>query len=322
MSQLPLLPFTLVNAFAPTPHAGNPASVVLFPKNDPRAEDNDDYFVTLARDFNLSETVFLSPIHAEDVIPQYSIRWFTPTVEVPLCGHGTAAAANVLFTLHPQAIRVHLQTRERGQLAATLEGTANGDKAVLVGLDLPIAPPREVDAAEHADIAAAVCGIAWFSPEHIVRIATFGDRSVIVQVDERVRIGELAVDASKFLPKFPHHVVVTQLLPPPDDTVTGTDPVVHAACRVFAPAHGVDEDPVTGAVWAVLTGYYLSGPASADAQALLPRGHPVADATLDAHQLSKRGGQLTCTLTGEGRAKVVGKTWRTGKGFLEVFDEE
>lgn len=118
---------------------------------------------------------------------------------MPLCGHGTAAAANVLFTLHPQAIRVHLQTRERGQLAATLEGTANGDKAVLVGLDLPIAPPREVDAAEHADIAAAVCGIAWFAPEHIVRIATFGDRSVIVQVDERVRIGELAVDASKFV---------------------------------------------------------------------------------------------------------------------------
>lgn len=79
-SPMPLqpLPFTLVNAFAPTPHAGNPAAVVLFPAHDGRAL-NDEYLLSLARDFNLSETVFLSPLHPDDNIPQYVIRWFTPS---------------------------------------------------------------------------------------------------------------------------------------------------------------------------------------------------------------------------------------------------
>jgi PhzF family phenazine biosynthesis protein len=73
---LPAAPFHMINAFGPSPYAGNQASVVLFPKGDPRTKD-DAYMQTVARDFNLSETAFLHPLDDADV-PVYSLRWFTP----------------------------------------------------------------------------------------------------------------------------------------------------------------------------------------------------------------------------------------------------
>lgn len=73
---LPRLPFHAINAFAPTPHGGNQAAVVILPKGDPRGED-ENYMQIIAADFNLSETAYLSPLD-DGQVPTYSLRWFTP----------------------------------------------------------------------------------------------------------------------------------------------------------------------------------------------------------------------------------------------------
>ncbi len=73
------LAYYTVNAFAPSPHAGNQAAVVLFPADDPRSSD-DEYYRALAADFNLAETAFLVPKDPEAQVPRYRLRWFTPEV--------------------------------------------------------------------------------------------------------------------------------------------------------------------------------------------------------------------------------------------------
>lgn len=86
------LPYHLINAFAPTPHAGNQASVVIFPSaSDPRA-NNEEFYRTTAADFNLSETAFLVPVDAGAAEPRYGLRWFTPAAVS--CASTSAASAS------------------------------------------------------------------------------------------------------------------------------------------------------------------------------------------------------------------------------------
>jgi hypothetical protein len=72
------LPFYLANAFAPSPHAGNQAAVVIFPDASHPKVNDEAYYKLIARDFNLSETAYLVPKQGEDGIPTYDLRWFTP----------------------------------------------------------------------------------------------------------------------------------------------------------------------------------------------------------------------------------------------------
>jgi predicted PhzF superfamily epimerase YddE/YHI9 len=192
---LPKLPFTLVNAFASTPHGGNPASVVLFPAGDPR--DNEGYMSAIARDFNLSETVFLTPLSAGPE-PHYAIRWFSPTVEVPLCGHGTLAAATALLRLHASADAFRFTTRTRGDVIARPEERGRVPR---IALDFPILPATIL---EDSSVVQEVARIAGFDVKDVVRTAQFGDFSVIVEVGAHVDIGAsaLKVDGSRFVGAF------------------------------------------------------------------------------------------------------------------------
>jgi predicted PhzF superfamily epimerase YddE/YHI9 len=82
MSALPRLEYHLINAFTTTsPHSGNQASVVIFPKSDPRAED-DAFLLRTAKDFGFSETAYLVPIDEEK--GRWGLRWFTVQVVCPL----------------------------------------------------------------------------------------------------------------------------------------------------------------------------------------------------------------------------------------------
>ncbi len=106
-----------VNAFSRQPFGGNPAVVVLGPAQ------SDAQMQAMAAEFNLSETAFLSPLGAA----HYRLRWFTPRVEVDLCGHGTLAAAHVLWqtgAVAPQEV-IRFETRS-GELLARREGSGSG----------------------------------------------------------------------------------------------------------------------------------------------------------------------------------------------------
>ena len=127
-----------VNAFSRQPFGGNPAVVALGPSQP------DVTLLAMAVEFNLSETAFLVPLgHA-----RYQLRWFTPELEVDLCGHGTLAAAHVLWQTGAVAEDevIHFETRS-GELLARREGE-------WIWLDFPrIAPaPLELDPAYAAAV--------------------------------------------------------------------------------------------------------------------------------------------------------------------------
>lgn len=128
------VPYHLIDAFTTERFAGNPAAVVHFEPTDPRAHDS-QLMLRIAREFNLSETAFLYPLAtAEDAPtePRFSLRWFTPSVEFPLCGHATLASAFSLFTTrHPDLRRIRFET-----MSGTLHAERLGDGRV--ELDFPV----------------------------------------------------------------------------------------------------------------------------------------------------------------------------------------
>ncbi|GMK55140.1 hypothetical protein CspeluHIS016_0201960 [Cutaneotrichosporon spelunceum] len=296
-----LLPFRTVNAFAPTPHAGNQAAVVIFPTDDPRASD-DEYYRALSADFNLAETAFLVPKDTESKTPRYGLRWFTPEVEVPLCGHATLAAAAALFDLHPNAVEVEFETRWSGSLTARV---LERGKAKRVSISLPI--PAELRPANPSEEAGARAALkASSGVEDVVRVAHF-NFGVIVEVPSSVDIEALKVDVAQFLPTYPELFIITQV-----SGASTNGAVINS--RVFAPGVGIAEDPVTGAAHAALTQFYLgNGEGRASVQAVKEGA-----TELDARQLSKRGGAMTCELV-DGRAQLTGLGWLTAKGELEVL---
>jgi len=88
------LPYFLIDAFTPTPFKGNSAPVVLLNPSQPPLSD--ETLQSIAIEFNLAETAFLTPIDLSR--GHFGLRWFTPTIEFPLCGHATLAAASVIFS--------------------------------------------------------------------------------------------------------------------------------------------------------------------------------------------------------------------------------
>ena len=100
------LPFFQVDAFAEKPFTGNPAAVMPLNEWLP-----DEVMQAIAAENNLSETAFTVPSEGDDA--DYDLRWFTPTTEVPLCGHATFAAAHIL--IHGETIRFATKSAQQGQ---------------------------------------------------------------------------------------------------------------------------------------------------------------------------------------------------------------
>ncbi len=213
---------------------------------------------------NLSNTAFLIPDEADRERP-YALRWFTPTSEVDLCGHATLAAGHVVLThLQPAWQRVVFSTRWAGDLAVGREG----DSYVM---SLPARPPQPM--AAPAELRDALGGI---QPE-----AVLGSRDLIAVLDSAETVRSLAPDLNRVARLADFGLLVTA----PGDTASGADFV----SRFFAPQKGIPEDPVTGSAHAELAPYW--------AERLGRR-------ELAAAQLSRRGGWMTCRLSGE-RVELV-----------------
>jgi len=111
---MPTIPVFQVDAFTDRPFTGNPAAVCPLARWLPDTE-----LQQIAAENNLSETAFLVPAGDD-----FELRWFTPTVEVPLCGHATLASAYIVMTeLAPGRERVVFRTRQSGALTVTRDGT-------------------------------------------------------------------------------------------------------------------------------------------------------------------------------------------------------
>jgi PhzF family phenazine biosynthesis protein len=220
------LPFYVVHAFTSKRFAGNPAAVCLDDEFPP-----DDVMQRIAKENGLSETAFLAPREGDD----WDLRWFTPAVEVDLCGHATLAAAYVLFQdVDPDLERVTFHTAS-GPLTAHWLGEEQG-----VRIDLPAVP---VTPATPSPALLSALG-PRIEPEDAQQ--TRGDRWLLRLADEGA-VRALRPDMDALAVAAPAGVIVT---------APGTEADI--ASRFFAPAIGVPEDPVTGSAHAALVPYWCA----------------------------------------------------------------
>lgn len=244
-------PIFQVDAFTDKPFAGNPAAVCV--SDTPLDEA---LMQQIAAEMNLSETAFLYPLEAEG---SYSLRWFTPTAEVDLCGHATLASAHVLWSEGYLAPDITARfTTKSGELLASRQGE-------LIQLDFPVQPvhdapisPALVAAMNHADIV------------HGAR----NDVNYLVELRTHQAVVNLTPDFNK-LAKLPYQGVIV--------TSAGDSPYDFTS-RYFAPAVGIPEDPVTGSSHCSLAPYW---------QVKLGKD------TMIAYQASARGGVLHVDCTPE-----------------------
>ncbi|MBO0698336.1 MAG: PhzF family phenazine biosynthesis protein, partial [Zavarzinella sp.] len=206
------IPLFLVDAFTDRPFAGNPAAVCL-----PDGERDSTWMQSVAVEMNQAETAFVRPRRDGD----WDLRWFTPVVEVELCGHATLASAHVLWetgrVARDRPVRFHTQS---GVLTCTL---ANGR----IEMDFPAEPATPVQApAEEAFALGA-------TPVFVGRNRM--DMLVVLGTAEEVR--QLAPDMGQVARIKTRGVIVTAKSDRPDADFVS---------RFFGPQSGIAEDPVTG----------------------------------------------------------------------------
>lgn len=211
------LPFFQVDAFADGPLTGNPAAVMPLER-----WLDDELMQAIAAENNLAETAFLVPVDNGEA--DYDLRWFTPAVEVDLCGHATLAAGHIL--LHGDQVR--FATR-----SGILIVSRNGD---LLELDLPAGVLKEVREPE-------LCHALGLT-DAPVSLAEGCNDSAIIELADEAAVRAVQPDFAA-LAKIHRMAIVTA----PGDTET-------IVSRVFVPYAGIDEDPVTGSAHAALVPYW------------------------------------------------------------------
>lgn len=254
-----------IDAFTEQAYKGNPAAVCLL-----QEAGREEWMQAVAAEMNLSETAFLFPEN-----DGYRLRWFTPKKEVKLCGHATLASAHALY--EQELIPLNRQIR-----FYTLSGLLTADyREGLIELDFPATP---VVACEPPAGLVEALGV---KPVFTGR----SDDDYLVEVASEEEVKETVPDFGRLVQTSCRGIIVTAL-----SDSQGYDFV----SRFFAPAVGINEDPVTGSAHCRLTPYW---------QAKLGRSE------FTAYQASARGGFLKLTVRGE-RVRIGGKAITVLRGEL------
>jgi PhzF family phenazine biosynthesis protein len=239
----------VVDAFADEPFTGNPAAVCVL--SEPA---NERWMQLVAREMNLSETAFLHPVGRG-----FRLRWFTPTLEVDLCGHATLASAHVLWGSGrlPVTDQAYFETRS-GVLTAHREG----DQIVL---DFPALLTAECE---------PFTGLldAIGAPARYVGRNAF---DIVIELESEAAVRNLRPDFER-LAAFPVRGILV--------TSRSEDPAFDFVSRFFAPAFGIREDPVTGSAHCCLGPYW---------------GERLGKRDLVGFQASTRGGRVQVGVRGD-----------------------
>lgn len=246
--------FVVVDAFTSRPFAGNPAGVVVLD-----GPGDEGWMQAVATELNLSETAFLHRLSQRG----WSLRWFTPAREVPLCGHATLGSAHALWGEgHAKGDELRFQTLS-GELVARKRDGA-------IELDFPSLPADPCD--PPPGLAAILGGSSWrWVGQTRDRESRFGN--LLVELESEAAVRALAPDLG-LLAGLPFGGLIV--------TASGDAPDVDCVSRYFAPAFGIPEDPVTGSAHCTV------GPFWAER---------LGKTTLRARQLSRRGGELGVRVT-------------------------
>jgi PhzF family phenazine biosynthesis protein len=261
-------PLFVVDAFTSRPFAGNPAAVCLL-----ESEREVEWMRRVAGEMNLSETAFVVPRPDGD----FGLRWFTPVVEVDLCGHATLASAHVLFDtgrLKPgSAARFHTRS---GVLTATRDGAA-------IALDFPAYASEE--SAPPAGLQAAL------GYERAVWTGRTRGTDAVIELPSEAAVRALSPDFAALARIDVRATIVTTR-----SETTGFDFV----SRFFAPRMGIAEDPVTGGAHCALAPYWAAR---------------LGKTAMVGYQASARGGTIRVRAAG-GRTQLGGEAVVVTRGEL------
>jgi len=266
------IPIYQVDAFTGAVFGGNPAAVCPLPDWLPDAT-----LRAIAAENNLSETAFLIP--GRDPVP---LRWFTPRLEVKLCGHATLASAFVLFEfIEPGRQAVTFETMS-GRLIVTRE-PGEGDR---LSMDFPAIGSARL---EPDDVPASLIEGLGAEPDEVRftdddwnYVAVFADADTVTGLRPDFRLIE---------EMHPHGVAATG--------PGGAGDEADFVSRYFVPSYGIPEDPVTGSIHCALAPYWAGR---------------LGTTRLSARQVSERGGRLELVVAGE-RVHIAGTavTYMTGE---------
>ncbi|WP_088891600.1 PhzF family phenazine biosynthesis protein [Leptolyngbya ohadii] len=253
-----------VDAFTDRPFCGNPAAVCVLAEAQP-----DDWMQQVAAEMNLSETAFLLPES-----DGYRLRWFTPTVEMDLCGHATLASAHVLWTEgHLAGDRQAKFYTRSGLLTADRQGD-------WIELDFPVNLSQKIDRPARL---AEVLGVD-------VQEVYENSLGYLVEVTNEETVRQMQPDFGRLKDLPVHGIIVTSRGNAPYDFVS----------RFFAPAIGINEDPVTGAAHCCLVPYWCDR---------------LQKTEFLAYQASARGGVVKARRS-DNRVKLAGQAVTVMRGAL------
>ncbi|KAM7423905.1 hypothetical protein PAMA_000324 [Pampus argenteus] len=245
---------------------------------------------------NLSETAFITRINPSDDFTKgsrFSLRWFTPTTEVNLCGHATLASAAVLFQYKKNVNPTVVFETKSGDLFVTKQGEG-------YVMDFPLNPPTQEDPNQFRDIIKVAVGdhpvqdvyLSSNTKKLLVRLADSCDRSVLTSL----KVDTVALQSSERMGRV-RGIIITMKGSP--DCQPGYD----FYSRYFAPWAGIPEDPVTGSAHTVLGSYWSK---------------KLGKKKMMAYQCSSRGGELELEVRDDGRINIAGQTVTVLQGTITL----
>ncbi|KAF0729419.1 hypothetical protein Ae201684_012920 [Aphanomyces euteiches] len=277
------LPFVQVDAFTTERFQGNPAAVVIVPPRLYEAPDATSWMQQVAKENNVSETAFVSPTSSDPC--KYRLRWFTPAVEVDLCGHGTLATAFVLYEDGHAAKDSKLRFETRGGVLSARYDEATRE----IEMDFPLGRPEPLSRSD--PICHDLLASLHLADADMVALGVHHGK-YLVHVTRHAFTSLLPVDFAKLGALDTKGVAVT--------TDGGVGTPYDYVNRFFNPRGGVDEDPVTGSAHCVLAAYW---------------GGKLSKAKLRARQESHRPGDIAIQIVGD-RVLLRGGAVMTLRGTL------
>lgn len=294
--------FVTLDVFTTTPFAGNPLAVVL----DAEGLDT-PAMQQIAREFNLSETVFVFP--PADPAARAALRIFTPANELPFAGHPTVGTAVLLGRLDGAGDRAFVLEEKVGPVPCRASST--GGKGGRASFDIPRLPTKEADLRDTAGMAASLglqagdVGLEHFPAERW----SAGNPFSMVPLRGLDAMRRCTVDLSRFDTTFAGSFRAAAFVFCRETNDAGN--TFHA--RMFAPAFGILEDPATGSAVAAFAGYLAAHAGYPDGDHLvrIEQGYEMGRASLMELTIRIAGGKLT-------GASIAGHAVVVLEGTLEV----
>jgi PhzF family phenazine biosynthesis protein len=277
--------FAVIDAFTNQPFSGNPAATILLDEFPPA-----QWMQLVAAELNLSETSFAKPLPAQG-INHFQLRWFTPTREVPLCGHATLAMAYYLYTQQVINLEVPVTFHTlSGELTVTYHSDQIEQKSgdIQISMNFPAVKLKDCDAKSLTVLEQ----IFARQTTKLYTVLGMADEYLLVLLPEACNVAEFIPELNLISELAGFGFVITAIADP--------EAKYDFVSRFFAPKAGINEDPVTGSAHCSLTPYWCDR---------LGKNH------LQGRQLSARTGNITVTNCDE-RVLLTGAAVMVLKGEI------